>query len=158
MTRSIGLWLGSSLSLAMLSAPATASAPPPPPPYVASAGDVLTDAANKDEAKVARFFADDVVASINGQRIASGKADWLKWWSSDRSHYYGKTLGVSMGWKGDGALLVLDEFDTQNNAVGTPDMGDPRPSTRSTFYRFASDGLIHAIDISEVDSFFTGSR
>lgn len=158
MTRSIGLWLASGLSLTMLSTSAIASAPPPPPPYVSSAGDVLTDAANKDQVKVARFFADDVVASINGQRIASGKATWLTWWSNDRSHYYGKTLGASMGWKGDGALLVLDEFDTQDNAVSTPESGDPRPSTRSTFYRFGSDGLIHAVDIREVDSFFTRSK
>jgi hypothetical protein len=54
--------------------------------------------------------------------------------------------------------LVLDQFDTRNNAVSTPESGDPRPSTRSTFYRFGSDGLIHGVDISEVDSFFTPAR
>lgn len=156
--RSIGICLASVLSMTMLSTSAVASAPPPPPAYVSSASDVLTDAANKDQAKVAKLFAGDVVASINGQRIASGKAAWLKWWSNDRSHYYGKTLGASMGWKGDGALLVLDEFDTQNNAVSTPENGDPRPSTRSTFYRFGSDGLIHAVDVNEVDSFYTASK
>ncbi|KPF52172.1 hypothetical protein IP65_17365 [Novosphingobium sp. AAP1] len=119
---------------------------------------MLTDAANKDQAKIAKLFASDVVASINGQRIASGKAAWLKWWSNDRSHYYGKTLGTSMGWKGDGALLVLDQFDTQNNAVSTPESGDPRPTTRSTFYRFGPDRLIHAVDISEVDSFYISAK
>lgn len=156
--RSIGLCVASVLSTVMVSVPAVASAPPPPPPYVAAAGDVLADAANKDQAKIARFFAGDVTVSVNGQRIASGKSAWLKWWSDDRAHYYGKTLGTSAGWKGEGALLVLDQFDTRNNAVSTPESGDPRPSTRSTFYRFGSDGLIHGVDISEVDSFFTPAR
>ena len=156
--RLIGLCIASVLSITMPFAPAVASAPPPPPPYVAAASDVLTDAVNKDQTKIAKLFAADVVATINGQRIASGKPAWLKWWFSDRSRYYGKTLGESMGWKGDGALLVLDEFDTQDNAISTPQNGDPRPSTRSTFYRFGSDGLIHEINISEVDSFYTAAK
>lgn len=153
--RSIALCLASLLSVTMLSDPVAASAPPPPPPYVSSASTVLTDAANRDQSKIAKLFADDVVVSINAQRVASGKAAWLKWWTSDRAHYYGRTLGSSAGWKGDGALLVLDEFDTQNNAISTPESGDPRPSTRSNLYLFGSDGLIHSVNISEVDSFYT---
>ncbi len=156
--RLTGMCLASFLSLLALSGVAAASTPPPPPPYVFSASDVLTNAVNKDQAKIAKFFADDVTASINGQRIATDKASWLKWWAHDRSHYFGKTVGYSMGQKGNGALLVLDQFDTQDYSTNPWPAGDPWPSTRSTFYRFGSDGLIHSVNINEVDSFYRAAK
>ena len=139
-------------------ASAIASPPPPPPSYVFSARDVLIDAANKNETKIAIFFANDVTATLNGQSIAAGKVAWLKWWANDRSNYYGRTLGFSVGWKDNGVLLVLDQFDTQDNSAIPPPPADPRPSTRSTFYHFGSDGLIHSIAISEVNSFYESTR
>lgn len=146
------------LSVAMLPGSATASPPAPPPPYVVAAGAVLMDAANKDSAKLAPFIAPDISASLNGERVATGRAAWLSWWSKDRAQYFGRTIGSSMGWNGDGALLILDTFDRQDNAATPPPAGDPRFATRSTFYRFGPDGLVHAIAISEVDSFYTTTR
>jgi hypothetical protein len=147
-------YLAALLFLTTLSGPAMASVPPPPPEYVFDASAVLADAANKDQAKIARFFAEDVTMRINGRRIASGKAAWLKWWTDDRSHYYGKTVGYSMGWKEDGSLLILDQFDTRDNFTSPPPPGGPRFSTRSTLCLFGADGLIHSIDISEAGSYF----
>ncbi len=137
---------------------AMATPPPPPPSYLFSARNVLISDVSKDQAKIASFFADDVTASLNGQSIASGKAAWLNWWANDRSHYYGRTLGSSMGWKDGGVLLVLDQFDTQDNSTSPAPPGDPRPSTRSTFYHFGTDGLIDSVAISEVNSFFQPAR
>jgi len=153
--RLTGLFLASILSLVTFTGVVAASTLPPPPAVVFAASDVLIDAANKDQAKVAKFFADDVIASVNGKRIALGKAAWLKWWTADRSHYFGRTVGYSIGRQGDGALLVLDQFDTQDNYTSPPPAGDSRLSTRSTFYGFGPDHLIHLINISEVDSFYT---
>ncbi|USI72935.1 hypothetical protein [Sphingomonas morindae] len=147
--------------IALVSVPAAsamASPPPPPPSYVFSARELLSDAANKDQAKIAAFFANDVSATVNGQPIAQGKSAWLSWWGKDRSNYYGRTLGWSMGWKDNGVLLILDQFDTQDNSTNPPPPGDPRPSTRSTLYHFGTDGLIHSVAISEVNSFYSPAR
>jgi hypothetical protein len=154
--RAITIGLASVLTAAIMSSPTKASPPPPPPEYVYEASNVLKDATNKEQTSIAPLFANDVAASLNGKSIASNKDSWLQWWAEDRAHYYGRTLGYSMGWKDDGVLLVLDEYDTQDNASKPPPPGDPRPSTRSTLYHFGSDGLIHSVFISEVNSYMRG--
>jgi hypothetical protein len=148
------VWLPFALAATCLAGPATSSLPPPPQDYVWEASKTLTDATVKDQAAIEPLFADDVVASLNGQRIASGKEAWLKWWSDDRSHFYGATRGYSMGRKGDGVLLVVDQHDVRDNYTSPPPPGDPRWTTRSTLFIFGPDRMIHAVVIAEVDSFF----
>lgn len=153
--RLIGLCLAPLMPFVLLCTAAVASVPPPPPFYVFFANQVLSNPKNKNKEHIAKLFADDVIANHNGERIASGKSAWLEWWSIDRSHYFGKTLGSSTGWREGGSLLLVEQFDTQDYAsINPPPLGDPRPSTRSTLYRFSSDGLIHSIDIIEVNSFY----
>ena len=147
------LGLSLALSATMLAVPAVSSTPPPPPEHVWTAGQVLADAAIKERSKVEAFFAEDVVAFLNGERIASGKEAWLRWWSDDRSHFYGRTFGYSMGRQGGGVLIVVDEHDTRDNSTSPPPPGGPRWTTRSTSYTFGADRLIHAIQIAETDSF-----
>ncbi|WP_301075937.1 hypothetical protein [Sphingomonas sp.] len=145
--------LSLALSATMLAVPAVSSTPPPPPKHVWIAGEVLADAAIKEQSRIEPFFAEDVVAFLNGERIASGKEEWLRWWSDDRSHFYGRTFGYSMGRHGSGVLIVVDEHDTRDHSTRPPPAGGPRWTTRSTSYTFGADRLIHAVQIAETDSF-----
>lgn len=134
--------------------PVMSSPPPPPPEWVWNAGKTLTDASMDDWNKIDALFANDIVVNENGHRVADGKGNWRNLWSKARSHYYGRTLGYSMGWKDFGSLLVFDEYDSANYNAGPPPAGDPRPSTRSILYKFGSDHLIHSVEIANVDAFF----
>ena len=144
--------------LAVVATPIMASPPPSPPAFVVEAGEVLRDPASADANRVARFFADDVIASENGTVVARGKADWLAWRTAAMAHYEGRTLGYAEGWRRDivsgGELMVVDTFDDLDRSKLSPTfIVDPRPKTRTTLYRFASDHLIHAVEMVRVESF-----
>lgn len=145
--------------LAAISAqPSSASTPPPPPPYVMAAGALLIAPGASNSRALMQIFADDLQATLDGRPLVTGKTAWLRWRESDGKQRFGRTIGYSMGPKGAGVLLVVEQYDHQDHASSLPPPGDARPVTRTTFYRFGTDGLIHRVEISEVDSFFALPR
>jgi len=140
-------------SLMASAIPAASSSLPPPPEYAWSASKILADASIKDQARVAPLFAEDVQVTKDGKPLAAKKAEWMSFWFKDRKRFFGKTVLYSMGRRDAGVLLVLDQFDTRDDFTNPPPPGEAQWSTRSTLYAFGPDGLVHSVQISEVDSF-----
>ena len=142
-----------------LPVPAIAFPPPPPPSYVMDAAPLLIDPKNQNTA-VELIFADDVIAVENGTVVATGKSAWIQWRATERSHYYGRTIGYSYSTYSDkvvtGSLLVIDTFDTIDTNSRSGPHYDPRMSTRSTLYSFGQDHLIHSVQMSKVAGFWIG--
>jgi hypothetical protein len=145
-----------------LAAPAAAAPPPPPQQYVDDAAQVLVSPASRDGAGFASLFADDVAANENGQRVATGKAAWLKWHAASAAHD-SQVLGYSESSAGYGSpagdLLVLETFDTVDRAGLPPgSVADPRTATRSTHYEFGPDHRIHAVRMEWTGGFWRSPR
>jgi hypothetical protein len=154
---------GLSLLVLIAATPSWAAPPPPPPAHVWDAGKILAEPADQDPARRAALFADDVVAFENGREVAADKAGWLTWWSASLAHYNGRTLGYSesSGGHGDpnGELLVVDTFDTVDRTTLPPNViADSRMATRSTFYQFGPDHLVHVVRMTEAQGYWMTPR
>jgi hypothetical protein len=139
-----------------ISAPALAAPPPPPPEYLDKATQVLIHQAPADDGEAALLFSDDVTASENGNTIADGKANWLRWRNANLKSHDNRVLGYSEGYVGEGAaLLIVETFDTVDRSRLPPTaIADPRMATRSILYQFGADHLIHSVRISRADGFW----
>jgi hypothetical protein len=140
----------------VLAMPAAAAPPPPPQEHVDDAAQIL--AASQQSAKFASLFADDVTAVENGRIVANGKAAWLKWHATSAAQK-ALILGYSESSAGYGSaagdLLVLDTFDTVDRTKLPPGfLADPRMATRSTFYQFGPDHLIHVVRMERTGGFW----
>ena len=142
------------LILAMtVAAPAFAAPPPPPPVAIMEAARSLSSPAGLNSSTLPNLLAPDVQVVVNGKVAASSKEEWLTLQKQGLFHDNGKILGVS---EASDSVLLLDTFDTVGREHLPPNaVFDARMASRATFYQFGPDHLIHLVNISRTDGFWT---
>jgi hypothetical protein len=132
--------------IAGMSTPAAASPPPLPPTYVMDVAHLLTGKGDTGTIpKLSNFIADDVRAYVNDELVAGGKRAWMRYWTHSRASG-GRVLGYSPDWRDNGALMIVDEYDTVDRSNLPPNcLADPRMTSRATLYMFGPDHKIHSI-------------
>ncbi|WP_242152424.1 hypothetical protein [Sphingomonas sp. BAUL-RG-20F-R05-02] len=133
-----------------LAAPVLASPGPPPPDYIVEAAKHLVPtqtAATFDG--YADELAGDVTVWVDGEKIASNKADWLVMERRRVGKVDRRVLGYAVGYN---TILVFDQFDDRSALPDNPDMVfDSRFLTRAVQYRFGPDHMIHAIHVTQTE-------
>jgi hypothetical protein len=135
------------VAIGMLGGTVAASPPPPPPEFIDEIAKQMVATPSVDSFdSYAGLFANNLVVTLDGKRVATTKAGWL---GLERLHL-GKVDRRVVGYaEGRDTILVKDQYDDRSDAH-CPESScvfDPRYSMRAVQYQIGPDHLVHAIRI-----------